>query len=82
MYNVPRAPVALITLPGTSMISFTARYFHHGRNVLDDVGLYVQELGGHFETHRGHVIEFFVPVEYRDFVILKYPFLREVEYVV
>ncbi len=63
------------------MISFTARYFHHGRAVLDDVGLYVQQLGGHFETHRGHVIEFFVPQEYRDFVILKYPFLREVEYV-
>jgi len=73
--------VALITLLGTSMISFTARYFHHGRAVIDDVGLYVQELGGHFETHRGHVIEFFVPAEYRDFVILKYPFLREVEYV-
>ena len=81
MYNVPQAPVALITLPGTSMISFTARYFHHGKNVLDDVSLYVQQAGGYFETHRGYVVEFFVPEEYRDFVVMKYPFLREVVYI-
>ena len=81
MYSVRQAPAEPLTLPETSMISFTARYFHHGRNVLDDVGLYVQQVGGHFETHRGHVVEFFVPVEYRDFVVMKYPFLREVVYI-
>ena len=51
------------------MISFTAKYFNHGRNVLDEVGFYVQEIGGYFETHRGFVVEFFVPVEYRDFIL-------------
>jgi hypothetical protein len=63
------------------MISFTAKYFNYGRNVLDEVGFYVQEIGGYFETHRGFVVEFFVPVEYRDFILMKYPFLEEVEYV-
>ena len=81
MYSVRQALAEPLTLPGIDMISFTARYFYHGRNVLDDVGLYVQQLGGHFETHRGHVVEFFVPQEYRDFVILKYPFLQEVAYI-
>jgi hypothetical protein len=49
--------------------------------VLDDVSLYVQQAGGYFETHRGYVVEFFVPEEYRDFVVMKYPFLREVVYI-
>ena len=81
MYSVRQALAEPLTLPGIDMISFTARYFHHGRNVLDDVGLYVQQVGGHFETHRGHVVEFFVPQEYREFVIIKYQFLREVVYI-
>ena len=49
-------------------------------NDADDVSLYVQECGGHFEVTR-HNIEFFAPAEYRDFIIMKYPFLEEVEYV-
>lgn len=61
------------------MISFTVNKYRY-YEVLDDVGLYVQECGGHFELQR-YVIEFFVPEEYRDFFIIKYPFLREVEYV-
>ena len=63
------------------MISFIAKYFNHNRDLLDDVSLYVQEMGGHFETHRGFRVEFFVPVEYRDFLLIKYPFLEEVAYV-
>jgi hypothetical protein len=49
--------------------------------VRDEVSLYVQEVGGRFEIHK-RVIKFFVPAEYRDFVIMKYPFLEEVAYVV
>lgn len=63
------------------MISFTAKYFEHGRHILDEVGYYVQEIGGYFETRRGYVIEFFVPVDYRDFILMKYPFLTEVAYI-
>jgi hypothetical protein len=61
------------------MISFTVNKYQYYEG-LDDVGLYVQECGGHFELQK-YVIEFFVPEEYRDFIIIKYPFLREVEYV-
>ena len=61
------------------MISFTANKYQYYEG-LDDVSLYVQECGGYFELQR-YVIEFFVPEEYRDFFIIKYPFLREVEYV-
>lgn len=46
----------------------------------DEVSLYVQEIGGSFEIQR-HTIEFFVPAEYRDFILIKYPFLEEVCYV-
>jgi hypothetical protein len=46
----------------------------------DEVSLYVQEIGGHFEIQK-RVIEFFVPEEYRDFILIKYPFLEEVCYV-
>lgn len=61
------------------MISFTMnKWLRH--NDADDVSLYVQECGGHFEVTR-HNIEFFVPVEYRDFILIKYPFLEEVCYV-
>jgi len=63
------------------MISFTAKYFNN-HDTLDELGLYVQDVGGYFETHRGYVVEFFVPVEYRDFMIIKYPFLEEIEYII
>ena len=46
----------------------------------DEISLYVQEIGGHFEIQR-HNIEFFVPVEYREFILIKYPFLEEVDYI-
>jgi hypothetical protein len=62
------------------MISFTLDKFSK-IPIKDDVSLYVQEIGGHFEIQR-HVIEFFVPQEYRDFIIMKYPFLEEVDYII
>lgn len=46
----------------------------------DDVSLYVQECGGHIEVNR-HNIEFYIPTEYRDFILIKYPFLEEVRYI-
>ena len=61
------------------MISFTLDKFSK-MSQRDEVSLYVQECGGHFEVQR-HNIEFFVPLEYRDFMILKYPMLTEIAYV-
>ena len=40
----------------------------------DDIGMYVQSVGGYCEVSK-HKVEFYVPVEYRDFMMLKYPFL-------
>ena len=61
------------------MISFTIDKFSK-IPLKDDVSLYVQEIGGYFEIQK-RVIEFFIPVEYRDFILIKYPFLEEVEYI-
>ena len=61
------------------MISFTIDKFSKFA-IKDEVSLYVQECGGHFEIQK-RTIEFFVPPEYREFVILKYPFLKKVAYV-
>ena len=62
------------------MISFTINKYRYYEHNLDEVGLYVQECGGYFEIQR-YDIEFYVPTEYRDFMLMKYPFLREVAYV-
>ena len=43
----------------------------------DDIGFYVQHCGGEFSVHR-HTIEFTVPQRYKDFVLLQYPFLKEI----
>lgn len=61
------------------MISFTIDKFTKISGK-DEVSLYVQECGGYFEIQR-HVIEFFVPAEYREFILIKYPFLQEVDYI-
>jgi hypothetical protein len=63
------------------MISFTVDAWASKTNQADDIGLYVQECGGYFHIHR-HVIEFFVPEEYRDFMLMKYPQLEEVDYII
>jgi len=61
------------------MISFTASLFDPAIDK-DAIGFYAQDVGGYFEVHR-HQVEYFVPQEYRDFMILKYPLLEEVPYV-
>jgi hypothetical protein len=62
------------------MISFTIDKFSK-IPVKDEVSLYVQEIGGYFEIQK-RVIEFFIPVEYREFILIKYPFLEEVDYII
>ena len=61
------------------MISFTMDKYSR-ISVKDEVSLYVQEIGGSFEIQK-RVIEFYVPVEYREFMLLKYPFLTQVDYI-
>ena len=62
------------------MISFTIDKFSK-IPVKDEVSLYVQEIGGYFEIQK-RVIEFFIPVEYKEFILIKYPFLEEVDYII
>ena len=62
------------------MISFTIDKFSK-IPVKDEVSLYVQEIGGYFEIQK-RVIEFFIPVDYREFILIKYPFLEEVDYII
>ena len=62
------------------MISFTVNKFKYYGDT-DELSLYVQESGGHYEIQR-YVIEFFIPVEYREFILIKYPFLEEVDYII
>jgi hypothetical protein len=47
---------------------------------MDDVGFYVQEIGGEFYFKKKH-IAFHVPVEYTEFMILKFSYLKMEEYV-
>jgi hypothetical protein len=61
------------------MISFTIDKFSN-ISYKDEISLYVQECGGHFEIQR-HTIEFFVPDEYCEFILLKYPALELVPYI-
>jgi len=43
----------------------------------DDVGDYIQQCGGEFYL-RKHDVEFVVEEKYREFVLIKYPFLEQV----
>ena len=43
----------------------------------DDIGFYVQHIGGEFAVTRNNV-EFTVPLKYKDFVLIQYPFLKEI----
>jgi len=43
----------------------------------DDVGFYAQDIGGYFHV-RKHNVEFTFPQRYKDFVMIKYPFLKEI----
>jgi hypothetical protein len=59
-------------------ISFTMD--KSNRASAEEVFRYVQNCRGRLEIHQKEY-EFYVPVEQRDFMILKYPFLEEVKYV-
>ena len=52
------------------MISFKASLFNTAMDI-DEIGFYIQEIGGYFEVQRGIRVEYFIPQEYRDFMILK-----------
>jgi uncharacterized protein (DUF1330 family) len=43
----------------------------------DEIGDYIQQCGGEFYVRR-HDVEFVVEEKYRDFVLIKFPFLEEV----
>jgi hypothetical protein len=43
----------------------------------DEIGFYIQRCGGELAVRR-HAVEFTVPIRYKDFVLIKYPFLKEV----
>lgn len=43
----------------------------------DEVGYYIQECGGEFYVRRNDV-EFVVEERYREFVLIKFPFLEEI----
>jgi len=43
----------------------------------DEIGFYVQRIGGELAVRR-HDVEFTVPLRYKDFVLIKYPFLKEI----
>ena len=43
----------------------------------DEIGFYVQRCGGDLAVRR-HTVEFTVPLRYRDFVLIQYPFLKEI----
>ena len=60
------------------MISFMLSTRHP---LADEVSLYVQANGGHYEIHGATVVEFYVPKENFEFTILKYPFLQVIDYV-
>lgn len=64
------------------MISFITEYSTRKSDLLDDIGFYAQSVGGYFEIRRGFTVEFFVPAEYRDFMLMKYPHLQEVDYII
>lgn len=48
--------------------------------LIDEVSLYAQNCGGYFIIQR-HVYEFYIPAEYRDFLLIQFPFLDEVAYI-
>jgi hypothetical protein len=56
-----------------SLALYTPEY----RKYSDDVGYYAQECGGYFHIARNDV-EFTFPERYKDFVLIKYPFLKEI----
>ena len=56
-----------------SLSLYSPEYKQHA----DDVGLYIQNFGGSLAIRR-HEVEFTIEEKYREFVIIKYPFLEEI----
>ena len=52
-------------------------YTKECRQYQDDIGFYVQRCGGQFSVHR-HDIEFTIPEKYKDFMLIQFPFLKEI----
>ena len=52
-------------------------YTKECRQYRDDIGFYVQQCGGEFSVHR-HTIEFTIPKKYKDFMLIQFPFLKEI----
>jgi uncharacterized protein (DUF1330 family) len=56
-----------------SLKKYTPEY----KEYLDKVGNYVQQCGGEFHIAR-HEVEFTFEAKHRDFVLLQFPFLKEI----
>jgi hypothetical protein len=50
------------------------------KDIADEIGFYVQSIGGNFSVHRYHV-SFHVPIKYTEFMLLKYSCLKMEAYV-
>lgn len=56
-----------------SLELYTSEY----KQYADEVGFYVQRIGGELAVRR-HDVEFTVPDKYKDFILIQYPFLKSV----
>jgi hypothetical protein len=56
-----------------SLKKYTPEFKEH----LDDVGFYIQKIGGEFHVAR-HEVEFTFEERFKDFVLLQFPFLKEI----
>ena len=53
------------------------KYTPEYKEYLDEVGHYIQKCGGEFHIAR-HDVEFTFEDKYKDFVLLQFPFLKEI----
>ena len=56
-----------------SLSLYTPEY----KRYADDVGFYIQKIGGEFAVCR-HDVEFTFEDKYKDFVLIQFPFLKEI----
>jgi len=54
-----------------------SRYIPEYKEYADDIGFYIQRFGGALAI-RKHEVEFTIEERYREFVLIKYPFLEQV----
>lgn len=53
------------------------KYTPEYKQYLDDIGYYIQKCGGEFHIAR-HEVEFTFEDKYTDFLLLQFPFLKEI----